>query len=112
MNCMNCKNCGNVKDFKVREVEAHHGLYCGACGRWQKWLSKKERDRYKAQEGVNGADDVDLRFHIWSDMGILEQKMTCRSEVLDEVMCERMKSLKDSKDVFRVTADITFLGRA
>lgn len=107
-----CKNCESHNKFKVREVGAHCGLYCKICGRWQKWLSKEEREKYEDQKEVGPPDeddDVEIRFHIWSDAGIAEQILTCRRGEVSKIMQERTEDLCSQKEVFMVTASIRFL---
>lgn len=42
---LSCK-CGG-KSFFIKPVSIHIGLYCAACGQWQKWLSKSEREGFE-----------------------------------------------------------------
>lgn len=37
-----CPKCGS-KDLFLKESGNHTGLYCGDCGSWLKWVSKKEK---------------------------------------------------------------------
>ena len=41
MNEYKCK-CGNSTNFFAERKENQCGLYCGLCGKWQKWLTKDE----------------------------------------------------------------------
>lgn len=41
-----CK-CGNEKDFFIEHNLSQCGLYCGECGKWQKWLNKDEERLFK-----------------------------------------------------------------
>lgn len=41
-----CKYCGS-KNYKIIKRNIHHGLYCGECGKWIKWLNKNEKIIYK-----------------------------------------------------------------
>lgn len=36
-----CPKCGS-KDLFLRASGNNNGLYCGDCGAWIKWISKKE----------------------------------------------------------------------
>lgn len=36
-----CPKCGS-KDLFTKKSSTHTGLYCGDCGSWIKWVSKKE----------------------------------------------------------------------
>ena len=36
-----CDKCGSEKLF-VEEQRNRRGLYCGECGKWQKWITKQE----------------------------------------------------------------------
>ena len=36
-----CKKC-NSKDLFVEIQGQRRGLYCGQCGKWQKWITKEE----------------------------------------------------------------------
>lgn len=37
-----CNKCGSV-DMTISEKGGQVGLYCGDCGKWQKWLNKDEK---------------------------------------------------------------------
>lgn len=37
-----CIKCAS-KDLFIKEQNKQVGLYCGDCGRWQKWLNKSEK---------------------------------------------------------------------
>ena len=36
-----CKKC-NSKDLFVEIQGQRRGLYCGNCGKWQRWITKEE----------------------------------------------------------------------
>lgn len=44
--CMDCKYCGS-SGFYLESKGTHTGLYCRSCGKWLKWVGKKELDMYK-----------------------------------------------------------------
>lgn len=63
-----CKNCGSFL-YEVRYRSPHVGLYCKCCGKWIKWLSKKERNRY-----------VDITL---SDVSVAEEIIQCEEDMED-----------------------------
>ena len=38
---LNCNKC-NSKNLFVEIQGNRRGLYCGECGKWQKWITKEE----------------------------------------------------------------------
>lgn len=51
MNNYKCK-CGNEKDFFIEHNLSQCGLYCGNCGKWQKWLNKDEERLFKHKQNL------------------------------------------------------------
>lgn len=51
MNKYKCK-CGNEKDFFIEHNLSQCGLYCGECGKWQKWLNKDEERLFKHKQNL------------------------------------------------------------
>lgn len=37
-----CNKCGNTENFFTEQKNMHHGLYCGNCGKFIKWMGKDE----------------------------------------------------------------------
>ena len=38
-----CNKCGSEKLFvEIQGNGTRRGLYCGNCGKWQKWITKQE----------------------------------------------------------------------
>lgn len=66
---INCKYCGH-NFYKVKYVKPHVGLYCDSCGKWHKWLSKEEKNKY----GIITPDDVkidnNVNFKILDDVQV------------------------------------------
>lgn len=56
-----CERCGSYT-YEVREKGPHIGLYCKCCGKYIKWLSKKEKEQYGiiAIETKKSSNDVDV----------------------------------------------------
>lgn len=57
-----CKNCGEqeIENVAVRKVSGTHtGVYCGCCGSWIKWLSKKQIS-YLESIGVDVNNTVEV----------------------------------------------------
>lgn len=50
-----CK-CGNQKDFFIEHNLSQCGLYCGECGKWQKWLNKDEERLFKHNQVLDDHD--------------------------------------------------------
>lgn len=44
-----CSKCGSNKLF-VEIQGQRRGLYCGECGKWQKWITKEELQIAKFKE--------------------------------------------------------------
>lgn len=57
---MKCK-CGNEKDFFIEHNLSQRGLYCGECGKRQKWLSKDEERLFKRQNETPIIHDTKIR---------------------------------------------------
>ena len=55
MNNYKCK-CGNEKDFFTEHNLSQCGLYCGECGKWQKWLNKDEERLFKHKQDLADHD--------------------------------------------------------
>lgn len=52
-----CNKCGSSKLF-VEIQGQRKGLYCGECGKWQKWITKQELQvaKFKGLKIVNRED--------------------------------------------------------
>lgn len=57
---MECKYCNNTdyKGFYIEDRGNQKALMCGCCGRWQKWVGKKEI-RYLLSQGINEYNSSD-----------------------------------------------------
>ena len=51
MSSYKCK-CGNEKGFFIEHNLSQCGLYCGECGKWQKWLNKDEERLFKHKQDL------------------------------------------------------------
>ena len=61
-----CK-CGNEKDFFIEHNLSQCGLYCGECGKWQKWLNKDEERLFKHNQ-VLADHDKQIRDEVIDDI--------------------------------------------
>ena len=53
-----CNKCGSDKLFV--EIQGNRrGLYCGNCGKWQKWITKQELQiaKFRGYEIINKEDN-------------------------------------------------------
>lgn len=44
-----CSVCGSIDVFLRKKGEKQTGLYCLKCGKWNKWVGKKDIESYKAR---------------------------------------------------------------
>ena len=59
-----CPKCRNEQSFFTKEVGKHTGLYCSKCGRYIKWLGKKEYAEFirkEAQKKLSFKKDWDRK---------------------------------------------------
>lgn len=54
---MECK-CGNEK-FIIENNRQHCGLYCSECGKWIKWIDKKEIENLRRVKKIINTLEVD-----------------------------------------------------
>lgn len=47
---LKCKCGGSFEDMYAIKEGARKGLYCGCCGKWQKWLGKNGYNLIKLYE--------------------------------------------------------------
>lgn len=54
-----CNKCGSSKLF-VEIQGQRKGLYCGECGKWQKWITKQELQvaKFKGLKIINKEDKL------------------------------------------------------
>lgn len=72
-----CNKCGSEKLFvEIQGNGQRRGLYCGNCGKWQKWITKQELQICKL-EGINTVNNGNLRV---------------RKKLLEEQECEYCKT--------------------
>lgn len=57
-----CKNCKS-KNLFVEIQKDKRGLYCGECGKWQKWLTKEELQicKFNDIKIINKIDTKDIK---------------------------------------------------
>lgn len=55
-----CGGCGNGS-FYLQAKGAAVGMYCDACGKWQKWVGKKELESLKRRGAIVYAQNVDVK---------------------------------------------------
>lgn len=55
-----CGSCGNTS-FYLKSKGAAVGMYCDACGKWFKWVGKKELESLKRRGAVVYAQNVDVK---------------------------------------------------
>lgn len=56
MNNYKC-GCGNENDFFIEHNSSQCGLYCGECGKWQKWMNKDEERLFKHKQELAEHDN-------------------------------------------------------
>ena len=58
-----CKKC-NSKDLFVEIQGQRRGLYCGQCGKWQKWITKEELQiaKFRGLKIIIKNQDQDINF--------------------------------------------------
>lgn len=83
--------CGNSVDFFTEYNSNQCGLYCGQCGKWQKWINKQEERLYNHKHSL------------------VEHDANVRAAAIDE--CRKIVARYDDKgmslwDVERVTDGI------
>lgn len=78
---INCKYCGD-NFYKVKYVKPHVGLYCSGCGKWHKWLSKQEKQKY----GIITPEDLQ------------ENIEKSKAEMLDDFQDTVLKNILNSVD--------------
>jgi hypothetical protein len=69
MTTMVCK-CGG-KEFFIEEHGNHTGIYCSACGKWQKWLGKDEIRLFN--HGTIPSHDVTIQTEGFQNTSLLER---------------------------------------
>lgn len=69
MTTMVCK-CGG-KEFFPEEHGNHTGIYCSACGKWQKWLGKDEIRLFN--HGTIPSHDVAIQTEGFQNTSLLER---------------------------------------
>ena len=52
-----CKKCEHTA-YELREKGTQIGLYCAKCGRWHKWVDKKEVYRYGTPEPTEAMPEI------------------------------------------------------
>lgn len=66
---MVCK-CGG-KEFFIEEHGNHTGIYCSACGKWQKWLGKDEIRLFN--HGTIPSHNVAIQIEGFQNLSLLER---------------------------------------
>lgn len=69
MTTMVCK-CGG-KEFFIEEHGNHIGIYCSACGKWQKWLGKDEIRLFN--HGTIPSHNVAIQIEGFQNVSLLER---------------------------------------
>ena len=49
---MQCNKCGCTDSKYIRKDVAHVGEYCANCGKWKRWISKKDQYGKDIQDGI------------------------------------------------------------
>ena len=57
---LHCKYCGGSLTTNTSKSKAHIALICEKCGKWQKWISKREYAELRLQSDICKRDDADL----------------------------------------------------
>lgn len=78
---INCKYCGH-NFYKVKYVKPHVGLFCSSCGKWHKWLSKQEKQKYNIVTPEDLQENIDELKH----------------QMLDEVQAKVLKNILNGVD--------------
>ncbi len=97
---LKCSNCGS--DIMFTQIKGNNtGLYCRECGKWQKWLSKNEKNLWNAPVDKTIAEKTKPASLTFTGNVMAERIREFTKVIENKVTKEMMEEPKSDEDEIR-----------